>query len=57
MLDLLLALNRRENTTLVLVTHDQALASRANRIIKLSDGKIVADEVREPAGTQSGVAK
>jgi putative ABC transport system ATP-binding protein len=49
-LDLLLTLNRRENTTLVLVTHDQALASRANRIITLSDGKIVADEIREQAG-------
>jgi putative ABC transport system ATP-binding protein len=53
-LDLLLTLNRRENTTLVLVTHDQALASRANRIITLSDGKIVGDEIREPAGTHSG---
>jgi putative ABC transport system ATP-binding protein len=49
-LDLLLTLNRRENTTLILVTHDQALASRANRIITLSDGKIVADEIREPVG-------
>src|ERR1700689_43579 len=48
-LDLLLTLNRRENTTLVLVTHDQTLATRANRIITLSDGKIVADEIREPA--------
>jgi putative ABC transport system ATP-binding protein len=49
-LDLLLTLNRRENTTLVLVTHDQALASRANRIITLSDGKIVGDQIREPVG-------
>ena len=59
-LDLLLTLNRRESTTLVLVTHDQALASRANRIVTLSDGKIVADEIREPAGThrtRSGAAK
>ncbi len=52
-LDLLLTLNRRENTTLVLVTHDQTLATRANRIITLSDGKIVADVIRE----QAGVAK
>src|SRR5579863_7492892 len=44
-LDLLLALNRRENTTLVLVTHDQALASRADRIITLSDGKVVSDRL------------
>jgi putative ABC transport system ATP-binding protein len=53
-LDLLLTLNRRENTTLVLVTHDQALATRANRIITLSDGKIVADEIRELTGTRAG---
>ena len=48
-LELLLALNTRENTTLVLVTHDQTLASRADRIVTLRDGQIVADEVREAA--------
>jgi putative ABC transport system ATP-binding protein len=53
-LDLLLALNRSENTTLILVTHDQILASRADRVVTLRDGMIVADEVREaaPAGGQ-----
>ena len=53
-LDLLLALNRSENTTLILVTHDQILASRADRIVTLRDGMVVADEVREaaPAGRQ-----
>ncbi len=49
-LDLLIALNQRERTTLILVTHDPALASRADRIIKLTDGRVVADEMREPAG-------
>ena len=48
-LDLLLSLNQSENTTLVLVTHDQMLASRADRIVTLRDGAIVSDEVREPA--------
>ena len=43
-LELLLTLNQREGTTLVLVTHDQALATRADRIITLRDGLIVADE-------------
>ncbi|HZS50347.1 MAG TPA: ABC transporter ATP-binding protein [Bryobacterales bacterium] len=43
-LDLLVALNRRENTTLLLVTHDQDLASNAGRRITLRDGRIVADE-------------
>ena len=48
-LELLLALNQREGTTLVLVTHDQALATRADRIITLRDGVVVADELREAA--------
>src|SRR3984957_10661870 len=46
-LQLLIDLNLRERTTLVLVTHDQALASRADRIVTLKDGRIVADQIRE----------
>ncbi|MBV8846166.1 MAG: ABC transporter ATP-binding protein [Bryobacterales bacterium] len=54
-LDLLLSLNRSENTTLILVTHDQMLASRADRIVMLRDGAIVADEIRQaaPVGRES----
>jgi putative ABC transport system ATP-binding protein len=48
-LDLLMTLNRREGTTLVLVTHDHALTEYADRIVTLRDGKIIADEIREPA--------
>ena len=48
-LDLLLSLNQREGTTLVLVTHDPALAARANRIVTLKDGVVVADELKEAA--------
>lgn len=48
-LHLLLALNRREGTTLILVTHDQALAARADRIVTLRDGLVVADELQETA--------
>lgn len=40
-LDLLLSLNRQEGTTLVLVTHDQELATNADRRILLRDGRIV----------------
>ena len=43
-LDLLLELNAREGTTLVLVTHDANLASFADRRVTLRDGKIVSDE-------------
>src|SRR6185295_14366353 len=48
-LDLLIALNQREGTTLVLVTHDQTLASRADRIVTMRDGVIVADQLKEQA--------
>lgn len=43
-LELLLALNRREGATLVLVTHDQQLASFADRRLTLRDGVVVSDE-------------
>jgi len=42
-LDLLLERNRRAGTTLVLVTHDAEVASRADRKIVLKDGQIVED--------------
>src|SRR5713226_6407178 len=42
-LDLLLSLNRREGTTLVLVTHDSNLAGHADRRILLKDGQVVGD--------------
>ena len=43
-LDLLWSLNKVEGTTLILVTHDEALAGHADRRIYLSDGRIVRDE-------------
>jgi putative ABC transport system ATP-binding protein len=43
-LDLLIELNRKEGATLVLVTHDQEISSRADRRITLRDGLIAADE-------------
>jgi len=39
--DLLFSLNKKSNTTLVLVTHDRELAKRCNRIIELEAGKVV----------------
>ncbi len=42
-LDLLLKRNREARTTLVLVTHDPEVASRADRKIVLRDGSIVED--------------
>jgi putative ABC transport system ATP-binding protein len=42
-LELLLRLNKEEGTTLILVTHDEMLASHAERRLLLKDGKIVDD--------------
>jgi putative ABC transport system ATP-binding protein len=40
-IDLLFSLNRDRNTTLVLITHDTALAARCQRQIRMADGLIV----------------
>jgi putative ABC transport system ATP-binding protein len=42
-IELMAELNRESGTTLVLVTHDQSLAARADRIVRLHDGRVVAD--------------
>ena len=42
-LELLIRLNKEEGTTLILVTHDEMLASHAERRILLRDGQIVGD--------------
>jgi len=46
--NLLFSLNRDAGTTLVIVTHDQELASRTNRIIKIKGGKVNSDELVMP---------
>ncbi len=40
-LDLLIELNLEYGTSLIMVTHDEALASRLDRRIRLSDGRII----------------
>jgi putative ABC transport system ATP-binding protein len=41
--DLIFALHARENTTLFLVTHEESLAQRCGRIVRLMDGRMVSD--------------
>ena len=40
MISLLFELNREYGTTLVLVTHDEALAARCGRVVRLLAGRI-----------------
>ena len=51
-LELLITLNRREGTTLVLVTHDRALTEHCDRVVTLKDGLVISDEVRAAAGAR-----
>jgi len=42
--ELLFSLQARARTTLFLVTHEEVLARRCDRILRLKDGLIMADE-------------
>jgi putative ABC transport system ATP-binding protein len=44
-MDLFQSLHRENGQTVILVTHDSYVARHTDRIIKISDGKIVSDEV------------
>jgi putative ABC transport system ATP-binding protein len=45
LLGLMRRMNRDENVTFIIVTHDLDLASRADRMIRLKDGRVVTDEL------------
>ena len=50
--DLLFSLNKKAGSTLIVVTHDDELASRCDRQITIKDGRIIADS--KPVETTSG---
>ncbi|MBI1902064.1 MAG: ABC transporter ATP-binding protein [Planctomycetia bacterium] len=41
-MDLLVSLKAQEKLTIIMVTHDQAIAARADRVVRLVDGKLRA---------------
>ncbi|HVJ41247.1 MAG TPA: ABC transporter ATP-binding protein [Dongiaceae bacterium] len=66
-MELIFDLSRAQGSTLVLITHDPALAARCDRILHLADGEIRSDERRSAAypatpetrasGTQASASK
>lgn len=46
--DILFGLNREKGIALVVVTHDEELASRCPRRVELKDGRIIADTANAP---------
>ena len=49
-MNLLEELWKDEGLTILVVTHDQEVAARARRIVRMRDGRIIADEVKADAG-------
>ncbi|MBD3654529.1 ABC transporter ATP-binding protein [Kangiella sp.] len=46
-IDLIFDLNKQLGTTLVLVTHDDRLAERCQRLVRLEAGKVIEDSVNQ----------
>jgi putative ABC transport system ATP-binding protein len=52
-IELLETLNRESGSTVVLVSHDAQLAARAGRILRLADGRVIADSTAASAEPMS----
>ncbi|MCD8575027.1 MAG: ABC transporter ATP-binding protein [Erysipelotrichaceae bacterium] len=46
--DLMRSINQSMNTTFLIITHDQSVAERTDRIIEIKDGKIILDVQKKP---------
>ena len=49
-LEILHNLHEETGTTVILITHDNSIAATAERIVRISDGRIILDGTREEAG-------
>ena len=56
-MDLLCELNESDGQTIVLVTHDPAIGSRANRMIRMRDGRLVEDSARAVDMKEAALAR
>ena len=56
-MELLSELNRRDGITIIMVTHDAAMASYANRIVSFLDGLIENDQPSSPTPQQAADAQ
>ncbi|KLU08582.1 MULTISPECIES: ABC transporter ATP-binding protein [unclassified Kocuria] len=59
-MSLLLAATSGAGTTLVVVTHDESVAARCARVVRMRDGRVVSDAVPAgavPAGTAAGALR
>jgi len=54
-LDLLTAMQRDRGLAMVMVTHSPEVAERADRIIRMKDGRVIGDTAREREFTEGGV--
>lgn len=50
MLSLMRYVSHELGVTLIMVTHDLAIAEQSQRIIRIEDGRIVADSAAAPGG-------
>ncbi|MCG7826614.1 ABC transporter ATP-binding protein, partial [Staphylococcus epidermidis] len=44
-MELFVKLNKEQNTTIIMVTHDRDVANKADRIIHILDGRVKEEEV------------
>jgi len=49
-------LNRERGVTIIIVTHDAGVAGATDRVVRLSDGQVVADERRDDRGFARALA-
>ena len=47
LMETLRSLNEERGVTIIIVTHDAGVAGRTDRVVRLNDGRVVADERRE----------